>query len=345
MTSTQIIDFSLRRVGGKLASSTANAHRRWDERHSLLLELRDEDGVYGRGEASPLPGFSDDSLDDCYTELHDILTSSLPKIDFQRPLLDQVDTWTNQLVHPAARFGLETALLDWASHRLHTPLHRILQPAGPYNSWTRCSLIGGKNPQAAIASARSSIQRGITTLKRKLSRDFERDLHILSALRKTLPKNIALRVDANQCWQTDIHQKLHQLSVFSLEFIEEPCPADHYDALSNSPIPICLDESLVGVTDLHKFAHLGWPQVLNLKPMLLGGMLRCLQLANQAFLLPCKVVVSHLFDGPIAFRAYEELATALSPSLACGLSPHAGLSAWQDPSTLSPNVHYTGPNR
>jgi L-alanine-DL-glutamate epimerase-like enolase superfamily enzyme len=69
-----------------------------------------------------------------------------------------------------------------------------------------------------------------------------------------------------------------------------------------------------------------------LKPMALGGILRCLEIARLAHERRLDVVVSHLFDGPLALAAAAVLAlTAGTPGVAMGLDRHAGLDAWGDP--------------
>ena len=53
------------------------------------------------------------------------------------------------------------------------------------------------------------------------------------------------------------------------------------------------------------------------------------ELARAAHALGVEVVVTHLFDGPIALRASGVLALIVqSGALAAGLAPHAGLDAW-----------------
>ncbi|MFH1680933.1 MAG: enolase C-terminal domain-like protein, partial [Candidatus Eisenbacteria bacterium] len=72
-------------------------------------------------------------------------------------------------------------------------------------------------------------------------------------------------------------------------------------------------------------------RVFVLKPMVLGGFLPTLRIARIGKARNMGLVVSHLFDGPIALAAAAELALALpSEPLACGLDRHAGLTAWPE---------------
>ena len=65
-----------------------------------------------------------------------------------------------------------------------------------------------------------------------------------------------------------------------------------------------------------------------LKPMILGGLSRWLELGRRAGALDLGVVVSHSFDGPVALAAAAALALALPTRIAQGLAPHSGLAAW-----------------
>ena len=66
-----------------------------------------------------------------------------------------------------------------------------------------------------------------------------------------------------------------------------------------------------------------------LKPALLGGFLTCRAIAQRAAPLRLGIIVTHLFDGPVALAACRAFARSLCVTpLASGLGPHAGLAAW-----------------
>jgi L-alanine-DL-glutamate epimerase-like enolase superfamily enzyme len=71
--------------------------------------------------------------------------------------------------------------------------------------------------------------------------------------------------------------------------------------------------------------------VVVLKPAMLGGLLRCVSLAETVRAEGAEGVVSHLFDGPVGLTVACELALALGSTRAAGLAPHAALDAWPEP--------------
>jgi L-alanine-DL-glutamate epimerase-like enolase superfamily enzyme len=123
---------------------------------------------------------------------------------------------------------------------------------------------------------------------------------------------------------------LEQLVEFEPEFVEEPFEQGVLEQLAASPVPLALDESLQQHYALDHFAPLLSKlnvRVVVFKPMALGGMSRCISLAARARLLGLHVVISHLFDGPIALAAAGALALVIaSPDYAQGLALHPALS-------------------
>lgn len=111
--------------------------------------------------------------------------------------------------------------------------------------------------------------------------DFEQELELLAHIRRYFsPEEIELRVDANGAFSPEeAPAKLEQLSHFHLHSIEQPIRAGQWDTLAklcqNTPIPIALDEELIGINLPEQKAELLdqiRPQYIILKPSLHGGM-------------------------------------------------------------------------
>ncbi len=127
----------------------------------------------------------------------------------------------------------------------------------------------------------AKIATGFTCIKMKIGAiDFETELAVLHFIRRKYPKDqIELRVDANGAFSTkDAHEQLEQLAEFDLHSIEQPIKAGQIEAMANlcanTPLPIALDEELIGITNYdEKKALLERikPQYIILKPSLLGG--------------------------------------------------------------------------
>ncbi len=354
MTRLRITAMDIQRCGGTV-SGVPSARSAWSTRHGLLLHLWDDLGHQGLGEASPLPGYSPDDLAACEAELHAFEYSALD-LDLAPDgppgsLGTRLAAVTSRVRAPAARFALETALLDVISRRARRPLWQVLQALHGQRAGTEHAADVALNAVCTASDARvldeiaAARDRGIRCFKLKVGRDFERELTVLEAVRARHGDEISLRVDANQAWTLDESRAhLQRLAAVAPEYIEEPTPEPlaHLPALAPLPVPVALDESLAQafaseefqaaarVTGLDALLAGGLVTVLVLKPMLLGGLIRVMALAARAREHGADIVISHLFDGPVALAACAHLAVALATPRACGLDRHTGLQAWPE---------------
>jgi L-alanine-DL-glutamate epimerase-like enolase superfamily enzyme len=144
-------------------------------------------------------------------------------------------------------------------------------------------------------------------------------------LRQRLGPAVAVRLDANGTLdQTELDLALPALKQAQIELFEEP------GSSTRGSVPLALDESLQGLEESAAEARIvrtGAAAVV-LKPTALGGICRCLALAERARRAGAAAVISHCFDGPWAFRAAAALALSLGEGLPHGLAPHAGLAKW-----------------
>ncbi len=321
--------------GGELPRPVGNAQRSWSFREGVILRLSDGDGVIGQGEAAPLPGYSPDSLETCREQILAFCRALPLKLSGDgsaEEMLRALPAWTAlSVAAPAARFAVETALLDLWGKRRGVSISALL---GTVRQRVPISaLLSGKTPEQVLASASEAVGRGMGTVKLKIGRDFARELGLVRRLRETLGPRIEIRLDANRSWPArQVVEHLTALAPLRPEFVEEPC-ADPIlmdaSGAGSCRVPLALDESLQGGDALALgLLEAGSCQVLVLKPMALGGFLRCLDLARLAALHGAAVLVTHLFDGPVALAAAAELALALPGRvLACGLSRHPGMTA------------------
>jgi len=141
---------------------------------------------------------------------------------------------------------------------------------------------------------RQKLEQGWNCLKLKIGAlDFETECTILGDIRREYSgSDLILRLDANGAFSPESAlEKLKVLSQFEIHSIEQPIRSRQWEAMAelcrNSPIPIALDEELIGVWDTAgKKALLEaiQPAFLVLKPTLHGGFKACdewLQLATE----------------------------------------------------------------
>ena len=309
---------------GKMAATVRTARSAWRQRRSLVLHLEDSTGALGRGEASPLPGYSTETLEEC------------------RRALDGLD-WAagtrSKSLPSAAQFAVDTAVLDLQSQSQARPTWNLLAQQVPPRI-PLCKVLHTRDPQALRDDCAEATEHGYRCFKLKIGIDAASDLERCRTIRRLLPA-VEIRLDANRAFARDEASRL--LAPFrelGCAFVEEPWSdpklvddlADLVALVESSPLPVALDESLrhPGAPSAVRFVAERVPLgALVLKPMALGGIAVVRDFAVLGNDLGVPIVLSHLFDGPLAHAAAQALALAFgSPEVAAGLAPHDGLTAW-----------------
>lgn len=124
------------------------------------------------------------------------------------------------------------------------------------------------------------LEKGFDCIKIKIGINWPTEKEILKKLRQKFPKNeLELRVDANGGFNfSEAKTFLQELADLEIHSIEQPIKAGNTEEMAllceKTPVPIALDEELIGVVDVdQKFNLLNKikPQYLILKPSLAGG--------------------------------------------------------------------------
>ena len=251
----------------KRPSGTSRGILKTKETWFILLSDGEKQGV---GECGILRGLSiDDNLD--YEEkLKWTCESIFLGLDF---LLNEL------IEFPSIQFGLEQAFLslqsqskfnlfpsDFTTGNLSIPINGLV--------W-----MGSK--EFMKKQITEKIDAGFTCIKMKIGAiDFETEYRLLSAIRKEFTSTeIELRVDANGGFlPEEALEKLKRLSELELHSIEQPIQQGQLEDMAllceQTPLPIALDEELIGVFPVTKKQELLQtikPQYIILKPSLVGG--------------------------------------------------------------------------
>jgi L-alanine-DL-glutamate epimerase-like enolase superfamily enzyme len=249
---------------------------------------------------------------------------------------------------PAARFALETALFDLVGQQLGLSIAECLGGPRAYAAVPINGLIvaGATDADGLIAATQSLVDRGVEVFKIKLrAREagmIRREEEAIAQLRRVFPPPLELRLDLNGALGLDeAPGRLERLALLEPRFVEQPvCPGDLIH-LGPCAVPWAADESLAIEGLPERLAEKPGCVAFILKPTVLGGLLRSFELARFAQSRGIDVVVTHLFDGPIALASACELALALPrPPLACGLDPHDRLTDF--PAVRIPQLERSG---
>ena len=266
------------------------------EIRTVLLKLRDGDGMEGWGEATP-QRFYGETPETVLAAL-EVYATVLP----EDPLdLEETERRFEATLagNNSARAALSTALHDLAGKRLGVPIHRMwgLDPArAPMSTFT----IGIDTAEMIRKKVLEAEPYPI--LKVKLGSD--RDMEILNTIRDVTQKE--LRVDANCGW--DLKHAIRMLPVleeYGVTVLEQPLPAEDLDGLAeirrHARIPLIVDESCLTSADIPRVA--GRVDGINIKLAKTGGLREAIRMIHIARAHHLMVMVGCMVESSIAITA------------------------------------------
>ncbi|PQJ78472.1 o-succinylbenzoate synthase [Polaribacter porphyrae] len=180
---------------------------------------------------------------------------------------------------PSIQFGLEQAFLSLKS------THKFELFPSEFTKGNESISINGLiwmgEKQFMKNQIKEKLKTGFTCIKMKIGAiDFDAEIELLKSIRKEFSaKEIELRVDANGAFTpNNALEKLKRLAALDLHSIEQPIKQGQLQEMallcSKTPLPIALDEELIGVfssEDKEKIIKEIKPQYIILKPSLVGG--------------------------------------------------------------------------
>lgn len=228
---------------------------------------------------------------------------------------------------PSIQFGLEQAFLSLKSQ---TPFElfptKFTQGKEAINI-NGLIWMGDKNFMKS--QIKEKLATGFSCIKMKIGAiDFETELSLLASIRKEFSANeIVLRVDANGAFlPNEALQKLEQLSKFDIHSIEQPIKQGQMEAMADlctkTPVPIALDEELIGVfssEERQKLLSTIQPQYIILKPSLLGGFANSLEWITLAEQNNCGWWITSALESNVGLNAIAQFTYHLKNPLPQGL--------------------------
>ena len=281
-------------------------------RDGLLLKLSG-DGTEGWGETAPLPGFSDESLDEAAVQLRH-LAGALIGRQVTDDWTDRDGAFVRQLESiapsPSVRFGLELAVWNLYAAFSGKTLPELVTPQ-PRATVPVNGLLSG-TPDEVLEEARCMRDAGYEAIKLKVgARTVADDVRLVHALCEELGDEISLRLDANRAWGYEeaagfVRDAPHFV------YVEEPLadPARLPDLVGEFAVPVALDESLVGMEPEELEKH-DYARAVVLKPTLLGGISRTLRMAARALRLGMTPVPSSAYESGVGTAALVALAAGI----------------------------------
>ncbi|MEM7571379.1 MAG: dipeptide epimerase [Bacteroidota bacterium] len=267
---------------------------------TIIVRLEDEAGRYGLGEA-PMTSYYGLDSDRCLASLRNFAPRLEGWIASSQSELEQLQLLAKEL-HPFLRCALDVAAHDYWAKTQNKRVGECWLPGAKALTPT-CYTIG-----------LDSIPRMVEKLQAfpwpvyKIKLGTEQDLAIIKALRQVT--DAPFQVDANTGWTYErALQLIPQLAQLGVEFIEQPLPADAWEAQrrlrERIQIPILADESCQTAADIPACAEAF--DGINIKITKAGGLLASRRMITQARALGLQVMAGCMTESSVGISANAQL--------------------------------------
>ncbi len=282
--------------------------------HNAFVRLTLHDGIMGYGEIAPFPAITGEDRE-----------SSLKKARFlgQR-LLGQSALHYQRLGRelselapdaPAARCGLETALLDALTRALHVPLWALWGGADVRARETDVT-IAMTSLERTRELARGWYERGFRLFKLKVGHNVDEDIRRVETLHRDCA-DVAFVIDSNQGYtHKEAAALIKGVSRFggNILLLEQPLPKDdlegHARLRRDFHVPIAADESAQSLSDLQAIIRYEAADYVNVK-ITKSGLLEGILMATVAKAAGLRVMVGGMLETRIAMGCSYGLAMGL----------------------------------
>lgn len=307
----------------------------------VLVKVTASDGSLGWGEATPIPSWTDETLESITTTIRGYLAPAAAgrpvwDLDGLARAFDRAINRGFSIGAPLAKAAVDVALNDLLGRVLGIPVGALWGQRRRDRielAW----IVAGQGAHGASEAVKEGRDLGYRSFKVKVGLHDEReDAAVVAAVRKEAGDGAFLWVDANQAYTLDAAiRQARRLEQYDVAAFEQPLPANDIVGLRRlreaSPIPVALDESLRHPSDLATFIRLDAVEVVIAKVQRSGGLTlsrRLCQLAEDAGL---RLMGSGLTESDVGLAASLHLFAAFGIDTPTDLngrqfveSPYAG---------------------
>ncbi len=281
---------------------------------NVFLRVTLANGIQGYGEAAPFPEVGGETRNNCLQALHQLSKTALGRSaanhkELGHSLSEQAHTY------PAARCGLETAVIDAYCRTTNIPMWQL---------W------GGRDVRAretditipiadldkTVALARGWYGKGFRLFKMKVGNDVEGDIRRLEAVHRALP-GISFIGDGNQGFSCqDCLTFAQGVKRFggTMVLLEQPVVRDDLDSMAairrETGIPVAADESVRSLADAQEVVARGAADYINIK-ITKTGVTEAVEIASFTKASGLKLMIGGMLETRIAMGCSFSLVLGL----------------------------------
>jgi|SRR5437868_3300077 len=268
----QLDRIDLREIDMTLRWPFETSFGRTTNRRILIVRVYDRSGAIGYGEctAGEDPFYNHETIDTAWL----IITGFVIPMLKDAGISDAAET-SGALArirgNLMAKGGVEAAIWDLEAKMADRPLWKHL---GGTQTELACGVSIGLQSTTAqlIEKIRREVERGYQRIKIKIKPGS--DIELVKAVRAEFP-TIPLMVDANSAYTLNDAELFEQMDASNLMMIEQPLTPgdliDHAKLQRQLRAPICLDESILSLSDARQAHEIGACRIINVKLGRVGG--------------------------------------------------------------------------
>ncbi len=283
----------------------------------IVVIIECNDGSIGYGEGAPTAVITGETLGTMKAAISYLspMIIGLSITDDFEEILHRLHT---RLLHnTTAKSAIEIALYDLKSKAQKKPLFQLLD--GRQTDFETDITISLNDIDIMISDSLKAISLGYRILKIKLGNNPSKDIDRIIALYDALPKDIVLRLDANQGWSKEdstlVIQTIEARGIIA-QCIEQPIKADDIAGLKyikeRIQTPLLADEAVFNLAQATSILESNSADYLNIKLAKCGGISEAIKIANRAREFGVSCMMGCMLEGPIGITAALHVVSAVS---------------------------------
>ncbi len=282
---------------------------------SILVKVKADDFV-GYGEALTDPAFTGETIESILGAIKNCLGPAVLRSNpfALREIHHKMDAAL--VKNTAAKAAIDIACLDVAGKAIGQTVYDIL--GGDFRSEISevPEIVFGPLAEV-VKSCEEAVARGVASLKVKVGEGFSEDIEKVRRIREAVGHDTEIRLDANQGWRDywTALKIIKRIEEYDVSLVEQPLRAYDFEGSAMlrkaTNVPIMLDESVHSVNDALSAIRLGACDVISVKVMKAGGLMRARELVElcSAHGMPCHMGTS--WETEVGWAANLSLIKAL----------------------------------
>lgn len=311
----EIIDIKIKVLKLKFHKKFTIAYESVDEPEAIFIKITDKDWNTWFGNTNPDPEVTWETVEDIYNALKKHITKDF----FEYPL----DNWYAYHLkiqkvfkkYPAAQHAIEEAVLNLWAKRNKLPLHALFW--WNHNEVETMITICFKDSQKELEDEiNEQLEKWFHTFKLKVWRNLKEDIENVKLIKKLLPKDKKIVLDANQWFTLDeAIEFLESIKDIKIELIEQPIAKENIEWMKKLKqmkiMPIIADEAIVWFDDAIKLLSWDYVDWINVKLMKCGWPINFMKIYHYAKNLDKIVMIWCMYESDISMATWACLAASL----------------------------------